>query len=129
MNIESASHIKVDYEGKSTSIVLLGVNTWSHTHHMAEPLLRDLLVGEWVYLRFGDEKKVKGYANRLQAYIYRAPDGLFVNLEMIRLGYGQVLKHLGDRIKLFQHYGDRAKTETKGIWNKPKEIKVKTLWD
>ena len=43
-------------------------------------------ITESVYLRFGNEER--GKYGRLLAYVYRAPDGLFVNLEIVRQGYG-----------------------------------------
>jgi micrococcal nuclease len=48
----------------------------------------DLLAGERVYLLHEGEKPAADkYGNRL-AYAYRYPDGLFVNAEIIRQGYG-----------------------------------------
>lgn len=54
---------------------------------------------------------------RVLAYLYRAPDGLWVNLEIIRQGYGQVytlasFKH----IELFRDYERRAREIGKGLW-------------
>ena len=129
IKVESTSKIEIEYDGKPTNVILLGVDTSSAGYHATEDFLRDLLVGEWVYLRFGEEKKSRMLVNTLQAYIYRAPDGLFVNLELIRLGYGQVRQHSGKQMALFQYYGDRARSEGKGIWYKPKTVKTKKLWD
>ena len=60
-------------------------------------------------------------SGRLLAYLYRAPDGLFVNLEIVRQGYGHAytffpFKHM----ELFRHYGNRARTAEKGLYGDPK---------
>ena len=89
--------IKIMYEGKQQSVRLIGVNT-PETVHPTKPVepfgneasyfLTNLLIGEMVSLQFGKEKHDK--YGRLLAYVYRAPDGLFVNLEIVRQGYGRV---------------------------------------
>ena len=48
----------------------------------ASAFTRNLLLGEPVYLRFDTDRTDK--YGRLLAYLYRAPDGLFVNLEIVR---------------------------------------------
>ncbi|MDE0681648.1 MAG: hypothetical protein OXI63_01915 [Candidatus Poribacteria bacterium] len=53
----------------------------------------------------------------LLAYLYRAPDGLFVNLEIVRQGYGHAytqfpFKHM----ELFRYYGNRARTSGKELY-------------
>ena len=57
----------------------------------ATAFTRNLLLGELVYLRFDGDRTEK--YGRLLAYLYRAPDGLFVNLEVVRQGYGRVYFH------------------------------------
>jgi len=59
----------------------------------------NLLKGERIYLRYEGEKPTTDKYGRLLAYVYRAPDGLFVNAEIIRQGYGHAyvqypFKHL-----------------------------------
>ena len=63
-----------------------------------------------------DGNKTDKYA-RLLAYLYRVPDGLFVNLEIVRQGYGHAytrfpFKHM----ELFRHYERRAQEVGKGLW-------------
>ena len=81
----------------------------------ASAFTRNLLLGESVYLRFDVEQTDK-YGRHL-AYLYRVPDGLFVNLEIVRQGYGHAytrfpFKHM----ELFKRYGDRARTAGKGLY-------------
>ena len=50
-------------------------------------------------------------------YLYLAPDGLFVNLEIVRQGYGRAytrfpFKHSA----LFEHYAAKASETGKGLY-------------
>ena len=90
-----------------------------------EEFLKRLLLGEHVYLRFDSS------GSKRQVYLFRAPDGLFVNLEMLRQGYGIVWTNpTFDFLELFTQYESIAKVAEKGIWKpETKSIKVKKLWD
>jgi len=78
--------------------------------------MANLLKGERVYVVKGPQSEKDSYGRTL-AYVYRAPDGLFVNAEVIRQGYGRVamrfpFKHDEDfrQLELF------AKEAKKGLW-------------
>ena len=116
------NYIEIDMHGTLENIVLIGVRGRDGE---TENFLKRLLLGEHVYLRFDSN------GGKKQAYLFRAPDGLFVNLEMLRQGYGIVWADPPfEFLKLFTQYESIAKAAEKGIWKpKPKEIKVKTLWD
>lgn len=116
--------IKIEYQGKETSVRLIGVDT-PETVHSNKPVetygkeasafLNNLLMGESVYLRFGTNKT--DMFGRLLAYLYRAPDGLFVNLEIVRQGYGHVYtQYPFKHIDLFRHYGNKARQSSKGLY-------------
>ena len=118
--------IKIDYKGKTESVRLIGVDT-PETVHPSKPVehfgkeasafTKNLLRGEQVYLRFGNEER--GRYGRLLAYVFRAPDGLFVNLEIVRLGYGHAYtKFPFKHMELFRHYESRAREVSKGLWSK-----------
>ena len=79
-----------------------------------------LLLGDSDTLRIGEP-----------VYVTGNPDGLFVNLEMLRQGYGIVWTNpTFEFLELFTQYESISKVAEKGIWKpEPKEIKVKTLWD
>ena len=119
--------VKIDYNGKATNVRLIGVDT-PETVHPNKPVeaygkeasnfTKNLLRGESVYLRF-DTNRTDTFG-RLLAYLYRAPDGLFVNLEIVRQGYGHAytqfpFKHM----ELFRYYGNRARTAGKGLYGIP----------
>ena len=117
--------IEIRYAGKLTSVVLIGVDT-PETVHPSKPVepfgkeatafTSNLLLGESVYLRF-DGNRTDTYG-RLLAYLYRAPDGLFVNLEVVRQGYGKVYTVFPFKHKtLFQHYSGQAQQARRGLWS------------
>lgn len=122
--IADGDTVKIDYQGTQRSVRLIGVDT-PETVHSSRPaeayekeasnFTKNLLQGESVYLRFGAERT--DIYGRLLVYLYRAPDGLFVNLEIVRQGYGHVytrfpFKHMA----LFQYYGNRARAAGKGLY-------------
>lgn len=116
--------VKIDYNGKATNVRLIGVDT-PETVHPNKPVeaygkeasnfTKNLLQGESVYLRF-DVERTDTYG-RLLAYLYRAPDGLFVNLEIVRQGYGHAYTQFPFKhIELFRYYGNRARTAARGLY-------------
>ena len=125
LNVVDGDTIKIEYEGRSESVRLIGVDT-PETVHPTKPVeffgkeasafTKNLLIGESVYLRFGNE--ARGKYNRLLAYVFRAPDGLFVNLEIVRQGYGHAyVKYPFEHMELFRHYESRARRSGKGLWS------------
>jgi len=84
----------------------------------ASNFLTNLLKGEEVYLEYEDNAKPEyDKYNRLLAYLYRAPDGLFVNLEIVRQGYGHAYtKYPFKYMELFRAYEKRARENGKGLW-------------
>ena len=116
--------VEIRYGGKLTSVALIGVDT-PETVHPQKPVepygkeattfIKNLLLGESVYLRF-DGNRTDRYG-RMLAYLYRAPDGLFVNLEIVRQGYGKVYTAFPFKHKsLFQHYSGQAQQARRGLW-------------
>lgn len=108
--------VEVRYDGKLTRVVLIGVDTPVEAFGKeATAFTRNLLLGESVYLRFDGDRTDKD--GRLLAYLYRAPDGLFVNLEVVRQGYGKVYTVFPFKHKaLFQHYSGQAQNAGRGLW-------------
>ena len=117
--------VEIQYNGNPTKVRLIGVDT-PETVHPTKPVeafgaeasafTRNLLLGESVYLRF--DREMTDRHGRLLAYLYRVPDGLFVNLEIVRQGYGNAytrfpFKHM----ELFRQYEHRARKAGKGLWN------------
>lgn len=81
----------------------------------ASNFTKNLLMGESVYLWFDVDQADK--YGRLLAYLYRAPDGLFVNLEIVRQGYGHAYTDFPFKHSvLFQHYSAKAREAGKGLY-------------
>ena len=112
--------VEIRYEGNLTSVSLIGVDAPEIAPaevfgKESVSFIRNLLLGEAVYLRF-DSNRTDEYG-RMIAYLYRAPDGLFVNLEIVRQGYGKIYKVLPFVHKtLFQHYEKQAQNAGRGLW-------------
>lgn len=92
----------------------------------ASAFLHNLLLGERVYAEeAGGANRTDKYGRRLY-YVYRAPDGLFVNLEIVRQGYGHALvEYPHKHMDAFKWYEGKARDAGKGLWGKkpakPKE--------
>ena len=127
--------VQINYNGILTNVQLIGADTpeFSRSNKSVEDYAKEasnftknLLHGESVYLRFDARKKDK--IGRLLAYLYRVPDGLFVNLEIIRQGYGRVYSDFPFKHRrLFRYYGYRARMKGKGLYGPLKPVVVSTM--
>ena len=115
------------YEDQITSVQLVGVNapeTTANPNQPPEPygeqataFLQEFLLDKSIYLRFDISKRDK--YNRLLGYVYRASDGIFVNIEIIREGYGRVdTRYPFKHEDTFTDYESRAKAAKKGLWGR-----------
>ena len=84
----------------------------------AHKFTKNLLLGETVYLR--SDPNMKDSSGKQMVYLYRAPDGLFVNLEIIRQGYGHASLTKFKFNELFRHYETKAFEERKGAYEQLK---------
>ena len=81
---------------------------------------RDLLRGESVYVVHVPGQAERDKYGRLLAYLYRVPDGLFVNAEIIRQSYGPAYAKCPFRqMESFRHYEGAAQKAVKGLWGLP----------
>ena len=119
--------VEIEYEDVLTSVQLIGVNA-PETVHPSKPVepygkeatvfLQGLLLYKFVYFEF-DRNKRDRY-NRLLAYIYRDSDDLFVNIELIRQGYGKIdARSPFKYMKLFQYHESQVRTVGKGLYGVP----------
>ena len=86
---------------------------------MTARFLGNLLGGEYVHLKYDPSLAEKDEEGTVLAYLYRAPDGLFVNLEAIRQGFALAprdyeFKHS----KTFNYYEEKAQADLKGFWGR-----------
>lgn len=78
--------------------------------------LEKLLLGEEVYLKY--ERPAFAEAEPRRAYVFRAPDGLFVNAELIRQGYAAMDASTDSRYReQLEDCERRARTAAKGVWS------------
>lgn len=83
----------------------------------AKRFLANLLEGESIYLEYEAEWHDTEQVGRDWAYVYRAPDGLFVNFEIVRQGYTRVRADQPfAAVALFRAYEQRARELRKGMW-------------
>ncbi|MCX5633410.1 MAG: thermonuclease family protein [Phycisphaerae bacterium] len=83
----------------------------------ADRFVGNLLKGESVYVVADQQQKQTDPNNCMAAYIYRSPDGLFVNAEIIRQGYGlAAMKSLFKYMNQFHRLELFARQAGKGVW-------------
>jgi len=76
-----------------------------------------LLAGERVYALPEVEWPERDREGRRWAYVYRAPDGLNINLELIRQGYARVVAaDAFAQQELYRAYERHARRAGKGVW-------------
>ena len=123
--------IVIDSDGEENTVHLIGVKTPKPFQPLkpvefygkeALGFITNLLKGEKVYIEYElgmtEEKN-----NQILAYVYRAPDGLFVNLEIIRQGYGRAYTDSPFQYTdLFRFYEKRARESQKGLWAEDAKI-------
>lgn len=111
--------IVVMLAGKQARVGLIGVAAPSEppARDMARDFVENLLLRESVYLDLESGWPEKDPSGRVWAYLYRAPDGLLVNLELVRRGYARIGASqpykLDDAMRFYQA---RARIARKGIW-------------
>ena len=80
--------------------------------------LNNLLKGEKVCLLTDSQQQKTDKYGRTLSYVYRMPDGLFVNAEIIRQGYGHAYTEYPFYYqKQFQQLEGFAKKSQKGLWS------------
>ena len=123
--IDGDTIIVLDRE-KEVRVRLIGVDT-PETVHPSKPVeeygkeaslfLTNLLKGEQVYLVGEDGALQKDRYGRTLAYVYRYPDGLFVNAEIIRQGYGHAyIQFPFEYMEKFIQIERFARQAEKGLW-------------
>jgi len=118
--------IVVDSNGLKITIRLIGIDT-PETKHPTKPVqyygkeasrfTDNLLKGEKVYLVGEPLPGALDRYGRTLAYVYRAPDGLFVNAEIIRQGYGHAYTRFPFKyMEEFKQLERFARKAEKGLW-------------
>jgi micrococcal nuclease len=117
--VAAGNEFVVRLDGQETTIRLIGayVPQAGPDADAARAFATRLLVGETVYLAY-EANWPRDREGRVWAYAYRAPDGLLVNLELVRQGYARVssaepFEHQG----LLRAYERVAQKNGKGLWS------------
>ena len=125
--VDDAYTLTLLIDGRPTPVRMLGVepplvatsaeNQSGTIPEAALHFVRNLLVGEFVYLDHDPGLAEKDADGNLIAYLYRAPDKLFVNLELIRQGYGLAAEAYSFECQeALAAYQAKAQADGKGIW-------------
>jgi endonuclease YncB( thermonuclease family) len=86
---------------------------------IAKLFLTRLLQGERVIV-FEPEPGVTDPIGRRRGYVFRMPDGLSVDLEIVRQGYGKVSTRCAEPFEApLRWYESRAKELERGVWARP----------
>ncbi len=105
---------------ESRRIALLGVTAPALSQPFgpdARLFLENLLAGETVYVEYPPGTDELDRFGRYPAFVYRAPEGLWINLEIVRQGFARVdpsppFEHTA----LFEHFEKLAREQRKGAW-------------
>lgn len=114
--VVSGSTLVVRDGPDSTVVRLIGLEVPKADAESAEEILRRVLEGEGVLLEHDERLPERDDGGRRWAYVYRSPDGLFVNLEMVREGAARIAAGDFAQRELFLAYEARARAAKKGIW-------------
>jgi micrococcal nuclease len=81
--------------------------------------LKNLLQGEEVYIVYDSMVEEQDEDGKYVAYVYRAPDGMLLNTEILRQGFGVVdpIYDFAEK-ETFEYYQSKAQQAEKGLWNK-----------
>lgn len=128
--VAADNSVTVMMNGKEVSVRLMGLTSalppWADAgaKKRIHEWLANLLKGESVYVKY-DSAGAADTAGKTRAYLYRAPDGLFVNLEMLRQGKALAsARYVGDHQMSFSFYQARARTNAKGVWKRLAAMKT-----
>ncbi len=126
MNVPAAEAAGTADEVPSASVVIDGV-VYSQKYHQVtknvtvHPAIvqnvEGLLKGERVYVVFDEQAGEQDAEGRYAAYLYRAPDGLCVNAEIIRQGWALVdTSYVFGQQQSYAFYEQKACKAAKGFW-------------
>lgn len=86
----------------------------------ARDYLRSLIIGQTVRLRLDRQNIQRDHLdryNRTLAYVYRESDKLYVNAQMMRMGYSREYEKFAfEDLRYFRTLAAQAKEENRGLW-------------
>jgi len=125
VGVVAGDTIVVDMNNQEVKVRLTGVKPAEKYSVELALFVKNLLKGENVYIV---DDSNQNEPNKYGYCIYRVPDGLFVNAEIIRQGYGLVdtiapFKYMAQ----FQQLEEFAKERSKGIWDAGRLVAAKAV--
>lgn len=119
LEVQAGNVLLASWQGRPTVVRLIGtyVPARGAEAEAARDFLTRLLAGECIYIELEPDWPQRDREERLWAYVHRAPDGLLVNLELVRLGYARVSAAAPFRHEeLLRAYEQVARRGHKGLW-------------
>lgn len=125
IKIELGGGIVVDIDGSPATLRLAGVDARPPYPNEAPPpsalrlteYLTRLLTNESVYVEFETAPDDLDAWGRAAARVYRAPDGLWVNFEVIRTGFARTSPEKCRFRDVLDYYQEVARKAAKGVWS------------
>lgn len=119
--------VVLNINGQQETVRLIGVDT-PETKHPTKPVeyygqqatvfLENLLKGEAVYIETDPTGMSRDKYGRGLAYLYRVPDGLFINAEIVRQGYGHAYTEFPFvYMDQFRELERKARESERGLWD------------
>ena len=117
--------IKIDLDGKTTTVRLIGVDTPESVHpnkeknvpegKQASDYTKYLVEDKYVYIEYGEEPYDR--YDRILAYVY--VDNVMVNETLIKEGYAKVytIKPNNKYEEYFKQLEEDAKNDNRGLWS------------
>lgn len=113
-------------DGEDVRVRLIGVDT-PETVHPRKPVewfgkeasayTKRLLEGRRVFVELEPGPTHNDIYGRLLAYLYRVPDDLFINLDLVQQGYGHAYtKYPFSRMEEFRKAERQARRKRRGLW-------------
>jgi len=122
--------LTVDMGGREATGRLLGIEAAADPDGQAGSgpaarFLRNLVLGEFVYLAYDPVVEQQDEVGAYVAYVYRAPDRLCVNLELVRQGFAvAATDYEYQHQKTFAFYERKARADDKGLWERVKQAEA-----
>lgn len=120
VDVSGPTEVVVQMGGERATVRLIGtyVPNAGAGKTAATRFLERLLTGEHVYVIYEPDWPLHDREGRTWAYVYRAPEGLFVNLELLRQGYARYAAAgplaLRDSMETYERHARRLQ---KGLWH------------
>ena len=125
--VDDGDTVEVDLGGRAETIRMLGIDT-PETHHPTQPVecfgaeasaRTAELLPEGTEVRLVRDVEARDRFGRLLAYVYRAEDGLFVNLSLAEDGFAAALDIEPNGAHSVELGGavSRARAEGRGLWS------------